>query len=75
MQWNCARRSIEASDPEALTRTYAYYDPIHTLPESGQAWWRRHALDTDLADAERAAAESRSAAHQQAESQKHLTLS
>ena len=64
------RTSIEASDPEALTRTYAYYDPIHTLPESGQAWWRRHALDTDLADAERAAAESRSAAHQQAESQK-----
>ena len=27
------RTSIEASDPEALTRTYEYYDPIHTLPE------------------------------------------
>jgi lysine 2,3-aminomutase len=36
------RTSIEASDPEALTRTYAYYDPIHTLPESGQQWWREH---------------------------------
>ncbi len=31
------RTSIEADDPEALTRTYSYYDPIHTLPESGQA--------------------------------------
>jgi lysine 2,3-aminomutase len=36
------RTSIEATDPEALTRTYAYYDPIHTLPESGQQWWREH---------------------------------
>ncbi len=33
------RTSIEAADPEALTRTYAYYDPIHTLPESGRRWW------------------------------------
>jgi len=23
-----------------LTREYEYYDPIYTLPESGQAWWR-----------------------------------
>jgi lysine 2,3-aminomutase len=37
------RTSIEATDPEALTRTYAYYDPIHTLPESGQQWWRDQA--------------------------------
>jgi lysine 2,3-aminomutase len=34
------RTSIEASDPEALTRQYEYYDPIHTLPESGQRWWQ-----------------------------------
>ena len=33
------RTSIEAADPEALTRTYEYYDPIHTLPPEGQAWW------------------------------------
>jgi lysine 2,3-aminomutase len=33
------RTSIEADDPEALTRTYSYYDPIHTLPEAGQRWW------------------------------------
>jgi lysine 2,3-aminomutase len=35
------RTSLEAGDPEALRRKYAYYDPIHTLPPSGQAWWRR----------------------------------
>ena len=34
------RTSIEAGDPEALNRRYEYYDPIHTLPESGQAFWR-----------------------------------
>ncbi len=37
------RTSIEATDPEALSRRYEYYDPIHTLPEAGQAWWRAHA--------------------------------
>ncbi|MCW2780757.1 MAG: lysine 2,3-aminomutase [Marmoricola sp.] len=36
------RTSIESTDAEALTRTYEYYDPIHTLPETGQAWWREH---------------------------------
>jgi lysine 2,3-aminomutase len=34
------RTGIEYDDPEALTRKYPYYDPIHTLPEEGQAWWR-----------------------------------
>ncbi|HEX8698410.1 MAG TPA: lysine 2,3-aminomutase [Myxococcaceae bacterium] len=34
------RTGIEASDPDALTRKYEYFDPIDTLPESGQAWWR-----------------------------------
>ncbi|MDT0203548.1 lysine 2,3-aminomutase [Nocardioides sp. AE5] len=37
------RTSIEATDPEALTRTYDYFDPIHTLPEEGQAWWAEQA--------------------------------
>jgi lysine 2,3-aminomutase len=32
--------SIEQGDPDALRRRYAYYDPIYTLPEEGQAWWR-----------------------------------
>jgi len=34
------RTGIEANDPDALNRKYEYYDPIDTLPESGQAWWR-----------------------------------
>ena len=37
------RTSIEAGDSEALSKLYAYYDPIHTLPISGQAWWASHA--------------------------------
>src|SRR4051812_6612584 len=35
------RTSIEATNPEALTRTYEYYDPIHTLPPEGRSWWTR----------------------------------
>jgi lysine 2,3-aminomutase len=38
------RTGIEAEDADALTRAYEYYDPIHTLPESGQAWWREKAV-------------------------------
>jgi lysine 2,3-aminomutase len=34
------RTGIESEDPEALTRRYSYYDPISTLPEEGQLWWR-----------------------------------
>jgi lysine 2,3-aminomutase len=37
------RTPLELDDPDALTRRYLYYDPIHTLPESGQTWWRAHA--------------------------------
>jgi lysine 2,3-aminomutase len=61
------RTSIEADDPEALSRTYGYYDPIHTLPEAGQRWWREHAGDPAevLLDAERAAHASRTAAEDQ----------
>lgn len=33
------RTSVELEDPEALDRRYEYYDPIYTLPESGQKWW------------------------------------
>ena len=63
------RTSIESADPDALTRTYEYYDPIHTLPEPGQAWWRGHAGDV-MAAAEEAAKASRDAA----ESQKALPI-
>ncbi len=34
------RTGIEFDDPEALTRQHEYYDPIYTLPEEGQEWWR-----------------------------------
>ncbi|GDY28565.1 KamA family radical SAM protein [Gandjariella thermophila] len=33
------RTGIELDDPDALTRRYPYYDPIATLPASGQRWW------------------------------------
>jgi lysine 2,3-aminomutase len=35
------RTGIEFDDPEALTRQYHYYDPIYTLPDEGQEWWRQ----------------------------------
>jgi lysine 2,3-aminomutase len=63
------RTSIERTDADALTRTYEYYDPIHTLPQVGQDWWKEHAGDV-LAAAEEAAKASREAA----ESQKSLPL-
>ena len=57
------RTSIEAADTEALSRDYVYYDPIYTLPESGQQWWREqgdhaavHELAVERAQASREAA-------------------
>jgi lysine 2,3-aminomutase len=36
------RTSIESDDDvEALARQYPFYDPIDTLPESGQKWWHK----------------------------------
>jgi lysine 2,3-aminomutase len=52
------RTSIEAADTDALSRDHVYYDPIYTLPETGQQWWREEA-DHEAAHAvavERAAA-------------------
>jgi len=34
------RTGIEYDDPTALQRRYEYYDPVDTLPEEGQAYWR-----------------------------------
>ncbi len=34
------RTGVEAADPLALEREYAYYDPIYVLGEQGQQWWR-----------------------------------
>ena len=37
------RTGIELEDPEALSRRYEYFDPVYTLPEAGQRWWREQA--------------------------------
>ena len=37
------RTGIEADDPQAFERLYEYYDPVYTLPATGQEWWRRQA--------------------------------
>ena len=56
------RTSIEGADTEALSREFVYYDPIYTLPEAGQAWWREHGeVDAAHAAAEVSAAASREA--------------
>jgi lysine 2,3-aminomutase len=60
------RTGIELDDPEALTRRYEYYDPIHTLPIDGQLWWREHGSVDAVNAAHAAAAESRQAAAAQA---------
>jgi lysine 2,3-aminomutase len=53
------RTGLERTDSGALQRRYAYYDPIHTLPESGQRWWAER--EHDPIAAERRAASSRAA--------------
>ena len=62
------RTSIEGADTDALSRDYVYYDPIYTLPEAGQQWWREqgdheaaHAVAVERAAASREAS-SRDAA-------------
>ncbi len=42
------RTGIEYDDPEALTRQHPYYDPIYTLPEDGQRWWREQTSRGEL---------------------------
>jgi lysine 2,3-aminomutase len=56
------RTNLEAAGAEsmeqALSHDYVYYDPIYTLPEAGQQWWREQG-DHEAAHAkavERAAA-------------------
>jgi lysine 2,3-aminomutase len=38
------RTSIEDTSADLASQRYAYYDPIDTLPESGQKWWRKQAV-------------------------------
>ncbi|HNM98393.1 MAG TPA: lysine 2,3-aminomutase, partial [Marmoricola sp.] len=60
------RTSIEMTDQDALSRLYEYYDPIHTLPAEGQAWWAEHGKldESALKAAEVAEASRRTAALQ-----------
>ncbi|WP_035699947.1 KamA family radical SAM protein, partial [Glycomyces tenuis] len=63
------RTSIEAEDPDALTRRYPFYDPIDTLPKAGQEWWRNmKSPERVRADGDEAAARSREASERQASS-------
>jgi lysine 2,3-aminomutase len=56
------RTGIERTDEAALDRRYTYYDPIRTLPESGQAWWAQRAHDPVAAELRAAASRESSAA-------------
>ncbi|HEX8099770.1 MAG TPA: lysine 2,3-aminomutase [Actinomycetota bacterium] len=40
--WTKNYRTGIEDDEEEFNRRYPYYDPIYTLPESGQQWWREH---------------------------------
>jgi KamA family protein len=42
------RTALDASDPMALGREYAYYDPVHLLPAEGQQWWRARVRQPEL---------------------------
>lgn len=62
------RTSIEGADVDVTSAEYVYYDPIDTLPRSGQHWWEQQAAATGAADSARAvkaAAASREASIQQ----------
>ncbi|HET7015972.1 MAG TPA: lysine 2,3-aminomutase [Streptosporangiaceae bacterium] len=41
------RTAVDSADAMALEREFEYYDPIYTLPESGQQWWRDQAAAED----------------------------
>ena len=42
------RTGIETDDPEALSRRYEYFDPVYTLPELGQQFWRGSSVQQTL---------------------------
>ena len=58
------RTSIEGDDVDVTSAEYVYYDPIDTLPASGQEWWRQHTVET--AEADEAAATAQAAASRKA---------
>ncbi len=44
------RTSLEADDPNAIDHRYVYYDPVYTLPEEGQEYWRKYAAEHPAAE-------------------------
>jgi len=57
----------QGAENDALSRTYEYYDPIHTLPASGRDWWEEHGrLDESALKAVEVAEASRRTAALQA---------
>jgi lysine 2,3-aminomutase len=56
------RTGIEAGDEAALDRRYTYYDPIATLPGSGQRWWAERAHDPVAAEVRAASSRAASVA-------------
>jgi lysine 2,3-aminomutase len=56
------RTGIERTDEAALDRRYTYYDPIATLPETGQAWWAEREHDPVAAEVRAASSRAASAA-------------
>ncbi len=56
------RTGIERTDEAALDRRYTYYDPIGTLPDSGQAWWAEREHDPVAAELRAASSRAASAA-------------
>ena len=59
------RTSIEGADTDALSRDHVYFDPIYTLPEVGQQWWREQGEQGEH-EAAHAVAVSRAAASREA---------
>jgi lysine 2,3-aminomutase len=43
------RTVVEENDPDALNHMYEYYDPVYTLPEQGQHYWREQMKSADVA--------------------------
>ena len=37
------RTGIELDDPDALSRQYEYWDPMHSLTDEAKAWWKARA--------------------------------
>ena len=40
------RTGLDGTDVDALNRVYPFYDPIGSLPTTGQSWWGRRACDS-----------------------------